>query len=891
VAPNRVAQKIPGLILAAAMAAVVAGAYSSFVSPFDPIRIDIVHTDIDSSHRFVTIALPDLSGLRGQPAIVALGFRNRDSEPKRIGVLREGFPKDPVVLAPDSRVRWNIVLPPETLQTLSSTAAEGPPSLELTGDAENWTLTDLEIRNYRWRFAGVTVIPRPENESTIFSRVSPYRVVVSPYTFFVIAAALLSTPIVYLFVAARPLVTTAAARAARFWNRHELTLERGAALSGLGAIAVAQPIFEVISRSPEFFAARGTVPATAIAAVVLICFGVPFVLVGTERAMRAIAPRAAVIFHAAVLAVLAAAVVMPAFQRSDDLTSSAEGAMGAVIGLAVAVAYTRIRTVRQFFTALAPAAVVVPALFLLNPDVQRNFLPSESPAAVQTIARTPPIVLVVFDELPLNSLLDRAGTLDAGRYPNFAAFARDSYWFRNATTVWHDTSYAVPAILSGRYPPAKAVPTLRYYPVNLFTTLARHYDIVASMRYQQLCPPRACQDQSAMTGDTIQSLLSDLRLVWLHIVLPQALTDDLPPVDADWAEFGGAREARPGPSGATGRGGVFEHFLAAIDQRPARLYFIHSMVPHMAFEYVPSGRRYSAPDSQTRHYRRARLFEGRSAAYADALHQRHLAQVGFVDRLVGRLTARLREQRVYDQALVIVTADHGASYREGRSRRQPQPDNVSDIVGVPLFIKLPGQQHAEAVDRVVETVDILPTILDVVGATASLRLDGHSLLDASWPQRGERPFLLRARYRRPPTDSDVAADRAASLERKDRRFGSGDFAGIYAPPEYRHLLGTTVPHPVAQPDVQITIRDPQQFASVDRSLDMLPLYVQGVLHTARLDPLTVAVVVNGTIAAVTHSYRDRRAHVFGVLIPEASLRDGNNRVSAFVVDESPAKRP
>ena len=219
-----------------------------------------------------------------------------------------------------------------------------------------------------------------------------------------------------------------------------------------------------------------------------------------------------------------------------------DAVVSALVGMGVALAHARSRSVRQFLTALAPAALVVPALFLLDPDVAQTFLPSESAAAVQTIERTPPIVFVVFDELPLNSLLNADGEIDAGRYPNFAALAREAYWFRNASTVAPTTSDAVPAILSGRYPTSRrAVPTLRYYPVNLFTTLARHYDIFASLRFQKLCPPRACQDNSAIPADTVESLLSDLGLVWLHIVLPPKLAEELPPVTDDWAEFGRMR--------------------------------------------------------------------------------------------------------------------------------------------------------------------------------------------------------------------------------------------------------------------------------------------------------------------------------------------------------------
>ena len=88
-------------------------------------------------------------------------------------------------------------------------------------------------------------------------------------------------------------------------------------------------------------------------------------------------------------------------------------------------------------------------------------------------------------------------------------------------------------------------------------------------------------------------------------------------------------------------------------------------------------------------------------------------------------------------------------------------------------------------------------------------------------------------------------------------------------------------------DVQITIRNPRQFEAVNLASDPLPLYVGGVLSTSRSAPLTVAVVVNGIVAAVTHSYREHDAHRFDTLIPETSLRNGNNIVAALVVDGQP----
>ena len=935
------------------LAALASAVYHSFVfSQFVPIRMDLIDAEQTASRRVITITLPDLSNLRGHTAVLALRLRNAGSEPKRIGLLREGLQRSRVVLPPDRTIRWDIVLSPENVQALDMAVGDAARSLELTADADGWSVPAFEIRNYhvRWgnRLTAVVLPSRADRYTAgtgllpvaialcflalvnalvqtkaqrtarrligtvlaltaflvcvtclILPRISAYKVLLSPAAFSLVVAGLFSTVLLHPLSAAQTLagpIIRVSGIVTRGWKRHEVTFERGAALLGLAAIAVAQPIFEVVSNSPEFFPARSTPPATAVAAVLAICLGVPVALLAIERAIRAVSRRAAATFHGMMVALLSAALVMPWFRRGDVLMFPWDALISALIGLAVALAYSRMRIVRQFLTALAPAALVVATLFLLDPGVKQSFSPSESAAALETIERTPPIVLVVFDELPMNSLLNAGGNIDAERSPNFGALAREAYWFRNASTVAYTTIDGVPAILSGRYPTTdKAVPTLRYHPVNLFTALARHYDIFASMRFQQLCPPRACQQNSAIPGDTARSLLSDLGLVWLHIVLPQKLTEALPPVVGEWAEFGRTPET-PAARIRGGRGAVFAQFVSSIDDQPARLHFIHLVLPHMQFEYVPSGRRYRGPDYQTTMYRGKGLFEGVSAAYADTLHQRHLAQVGFVDRLVGDLIARLRETGAYDKALVIITADHGASYREGSARRQPRPQqhNLSDILQVPLLMKLPGQRRGEVVDRIVETVDIFPTILDVLGAKASLRLDGRSLIDGRVPDRSPRTFFLREGFNTAPRAlGDLSADRAESLERKEHRFGKGDYMALYAPPGARHVLGMSVSqsamHPA--PDVQITISNPRQFEAVKRDRDPLPLYVRGVLSTSRSDPLSVAVVVNGIVAAIAHSYRERSGHMFGTLIPETALRDGKNTVTAFVVDGASVRMP
>ena len=81
-------------------------------------------------------------------------------------------------------------------------------------------------------------------------------------------------------------------------------------------------------------------------------------------------------------------------------------------------------------------------------------------------------------------------------------------------------------------------------------------------------------------------------------------------------------------------------------------------------------------------------------------YQRHLLQLEYVDRLLGRFLRTLERGRLYDRALVMVVADHGASFRVGQGRRPLTGDNLADIVSVPMFVKYPHQRRGTS-DRFV----------------------------------------------------------------------------------------------------------------------------------------------------------------------------------------------
>jgi hypothetical protein len=210
------------------------------------------------------------------------------------------------------------------------------------------------------------------------------------------------------------------------------------------------------------------------------------------------------------------------------------------------------------------------------------------------------------------------------------------------------------------------------------------------------------------------------------------------------------------------------------------------MLPHSPWTYLPSGQRYDVhgapgwgPDE---------VWTQNQAA-VDQYWQRHLLQLGYADRVLGRLVARLRATGLYDRAMLVVTADHGVSFRAGQKRRPLSAANLQDIAYVPLLVKLPGQTHGRVVRAPARTIDILPTLTAAIGARVPWHLDGHALL-------GPRPLesnvvLIKDGGRRfVIPQGRLEALREHALRRQLRLFGSEEPpATLFAVGPDRGLLG------------------------------------------------------------------------------------------------------
>lgn len=104
------------------------------------------------------------------------------------------------------------------------------------------------------------------------------------------------------------------------------------------------------------------------------------------------------------------------------------------------------------------------------------------------------------------------------------------------------------------------------------------------------------------------------------------------------------------------------------------------------------------------------------------------AEIAHNDAQSGRLLDHLRELGIYDSTLILFVSDHGEEFFEHGSFEHGQT-LYSELIFVPLVIKFPGGWAAGTrVDAPVQHVDILPTILDLVGVPPPPGSAGDSLL-------------------------------------------------------------------------------------------------------------------------------------------------------------------
>ena len=461
---------------------------------------------------------------------------------------------------------------------------------------------------------------------------------------------------------------------------------RGAQLLAASGFALAQPLFDLLGKNAEFFAVRGSTPGDIVLFALVVTFVPALVLLAVEVVVAAVSEPAA----------LRAPPRLPrlprrGLRRPGAKRSGVDGTDVLIAGAVADRARARARRLeapaaRSFLTVLAAAPIVFLALFLLDSPTSKLVISSGTAeaAAIRTRATTP-IVFLLLDEFPVIDLQQADGGIDAKRFPNFARLAGEL----DLVPQHHDRlgldhgrrarDPDRPEAEAGRaadlprppeqplHPPRQPLPNGRARVADAAVPAAalqaedgRHGlpAVVALLRRARRLPAPARAAGAGAAPARDRRVVGQLRQRLDRGGGPgRDRLEGLPKVDLNTFYLGRVRD--------------FRRFVASFRKPgngPPTLYFLHDLLPHTPWLYFPDGRARAVSSTNAPGRNGELWFNGQLATQA---WQRHLLQVGYTDQLLGTFIARLHKVGLWDKALVIVTPDHGISFRGGDLRRRP----------------------------------------------------------------------------------------------------------------------------------------------------------------------------------------------------------------------------
>ena len=497
----------------------------------------------------------------------------------------------------------------------------------------------------------------------------------------------------------------------------------------LSTMAIAQPILDLYGKNPTVFSAA-KMSSLEVALFVLIIVLVPALLAtGLDRLTRFLGPKvneATRLWIIASFSFLLGIAVARWISVDGNIGAFALGFLFAAV---VPIAYDRKKAIREWSRWLSVLAIAVTASAILQ--LQPILFQSDGPTSDAVIGNTDVSVLhIVFDEFPLYSLLSDDGTINAERYPGFAALARESTWYRNNVAESNFTHQAVPAILASAVPQQEGGPFLTQYPKNVFTLFAGKTSVGGIEPVTSLCPKSVCSGTDEVNAlfefSRFKSFMRDASYVYGQRVLPPVLRKYVPSIEGTWGGFGAVANKfkEQFDVGALSQvDAVANGTRALVEDSQSRVQVVHALAPHAPWRITPDDR--VAPLSPSISTSNPESEDGVRDTY-----QTFLYQVAAADNAIADVMSQLKKSGKWDKTMLVVTADHGISFVPTLPQRHTdftEEETISDIYRIPTFIKYPQQSQAVVSDCAMSNLDLLPTIIETTGTKTSWVFGGKSV--------------------------------------------------------------------------------------------------------------------------------------------------------------------
>jgi hypothetical protein len=261
--------------------------------------------------------------------------------------------------------------------------------------------------------------------------------------------------------------------------------------------------------------------------------------------------------------------------------------------------------------------------------------------------------------------------------------------------------------------------------------------------------------------------------------------------------------------------------------------------------------------------------------------------------MLGTLFDRLRAEGTFDDAIVVVTADHGVSFTSHTPIRAIHEGNLVDIAWAPLFIKAPGQREGRIDERIAQSVDIMPTIVDLLDIDSPWEFDGRSLLGEPRTDDTRRMVHYEEDVLEPNHGEFYEFDGADGyrelLDRGAAIAGSGDDPlRIFQDGGYGDLVGRPVRDLDVGEPVTVAGRLPESQRTIVDAAEPAPHFdATGTFDAPR--GTVFAIAVDGRIAGWNDVHQNVDPNIWWML-PPSMIPPGEHELSVYRID-GPASAP
>ena len=314
--------------------------------------------------------------------------------------------------------------------------------------------------------------------------------------------------------------------------------------------------------------------------------------------------------------------------------------------------------------------------------------------------------------------------------PNLDRLAADGVQFTQAVVVAPWTLPSLASIMTGLSPKAHGTVGRQSILPENFHTLAEYMRdagyYTAAFGSNPYLLPRSQLSQGFLEYDFFpkhvgKSPLTKLRK-WRHPEEFEPNTSDLTELATSWLEA---------------------------NQEKDFFLWLHYFDPHVPYappsEFLPQR---EAPARIGTSF--TKQHETLSGDFVPSLEERawieelYWAEVRYMDENLGRLIGHLKRLRLYQEALIILTSDHGEEFWE-HARFGHGHSLYGEVLRVPLVIKLPGAKGGRKIPGWVSNAGLLPTVLDLCGVSLPSDSLSFSSLRDLWetndPRKARPPIV------------------------------------------------------------------------------------------------------------------------------------------------------